>query len=166
MKTIRTNCFETNSSSTHSVTIISKRDDDKKPLIKDGVLYPQNLRYCSAYRSDSQGGYSLHASTVAEKAALLIHHILSYENYSDDSEGISEAVDHVINELVHAYQVFKAIDMSDVHSAFNGAADEDTTYIDNMMSLTEDDRKAALDDIIRNIVLNDDKIIVDEDNSY
>jgi len=50
MKTIRTNTFETNSSSTHSVTIKTKgtsKDKVVDPLVKDNVLYPSRLGYNS-----------------------------------------------------------------------------------------------------------------------
>jgi hypothetical protein len=44
MKTIRTNTFETNSSSTHSVTIGKKNKKvGGKELVEDGVLHPSRL---------------------------------------------------------------------------------------------------------------------------
>ena len=46
MKTVRQNTFETNSSSTHSVTICSKRTPNNKPsipLVEDGCVYPDRL---------------------------------------------------------------------------------------------------------------------------
>jgi hypothetical protein len=171
MRTIRSNCFETNSSSTHSVTIISKTEtraeNKNKPLEKDGVLYPANLRFASCYRVDNRDGYSLHAETVAEKTALFIHHIRSLEYYGEyEKADILPAVEYVIDRMTNVYGAFKEIDIKDLKDSNFEASDEDGTYLDSIFEKKGEDRLTAIDFFIRNTIMDDDKVIIDCDEKY
>jgi len=84
-RTARQNCFETNSSSVHSLTVKSKIEHEKLPnLVQDNVLYP-DVFYAKgrSYKDDDcwyiYDGTSWTANTKDEKAALLF----LYLNYDD-----------------------------------------------------------------------------------
>ena len=90
MKTIRNSVFETNSSSTHSITIGSKVEPTNpkiEPLVVDGILYPSRL----IQREQSLDlGYDNLTTTVCstkdEKAALLVNWLYyTYYEYEDIS---------------------------------------------------------------------------------
>lgn len=170
MKTIRSNCFETNSSSTHSVTILSKEKGEtacsERPLEKDGVLYPANLRFTIAYREDTRDGYSLYASTTAEKCALLIHHIKSLRDYCYQKSDIEGILVFVINQITSYHGLFKEVNLDTFRDSNFVCSDEDVTYLDEIMRLDKSKRETAMDFFIRNTVMNDDMIIVDSDDSY
>lgn len=90
MKTIRHNTFETNSSSTHSLTVVTNTDPSSKledsELVIDNILYPAKLRDIAISEAeDGSYGSSTHrlvANNVHRKAALLIHQLW---NFFDDS---------------------------------------------------------------------------------
>jgi hypothetical protein len=86
MKTIRTNTFETNSSSTHSVTIGKKNKKvGGKELVEDGVLHPSRL---SGYTNSVGESTFTVADTKDKKAAILIHWVESFfENGQYDTTG-------------------------------------------------------------------------------
>lgn len=84
MKTIRTNTFETNSSSTHSLTIQKKsaKKSGTLPLVIDGVLHPENLSNYTNHFGDSS---ILSCDTPDMKAAILMNWVFSvYEDEYDD----------------------------------------------------------------------------------
>ena len=88
MKTIRKGVFETNSSSTHSITIGSKvepKNPKIQPLVVDGILYPARL---SQREQKLDLGYDDLTTTVCstkdEKAALLVNWL--YYIYYDYEE--------------------------------------------------------------------------------
>jgi len=170
MKTIRTSCFETNSSSTHSITITSKSAQTPgKPLEENGVLYPQNLRFVESYRSDGCDGHSLHASTVAEKTALMIHHLKSVSEYADvTAKDAKDAVQYVIDSVTLTHGLFTKVDVSDMkYSSFSAYSEDGDTYVDRLFEedLSKDERYLAIDKFIRDVVLNPDKIIIDSEVS-
>lgn len=85
MKKIRYNCFETNSSSVHSLTIKHRQDKKIDKLLIHNVLYPGVLLSKKIMASDTEleheGMYSkstILAETKDEKAALLFL-FLNYE---------------------------------------------------------------------------------------
>lgn len=183
MKTIRTNCFETNSSSTHSITITSKSKAlrAESPLVENAVLIPVNLKETSAFReSGCDGdGYTLHAFTTDEKAALLICHI---ESLSCTGRTSNQVCRRLLKETVDA--LIRLVGYADVktsglnYSIFS-AYSEDSTYIDDLLGYNHyvddneiDDNEAyenfvaRVEDHIRNVVLNDDIMIIDCENPY
>lgn len=80
-KIIRNSVFETNSSSTHSLTIYKKRSDDPKGLVEGNILYPDVFyKLSEEYDSgDMFNGKRWKAHTQAEKAAVLFLY-LNYAN--------------------------------------------------------------------------------------
>ena len=90
MKTIRNNVFETNSSSTHSVTLYSLNEKDSKkiqPLVEHGVLYPDRL-------SDYSKSYGDVDVTLLDnkdkKAAWFINACDEFEDREDFCDGDAE----------------------------------------------------------------------------
>ena len=160
MKTIRANCFETNSSSTHSITIESKSKalkHDDNLLVIDGVLRPDNLASSTAYREINDGdGHILYATTEDQKAALLICHILSLRNYGDENETLLNlAAKHLVKICG-----YKSVKIEEVrYRTFYNHDDGGSTYLDDIKSA--DDLEQAVIDHIMNVVINDDAIVTD-----
>lgn len=171
MKTIRSNCFETNSSSTHSITIRSvDYANTENPLCKDGVLIPANLVYSPNYDDDNScyySGYTLKARSKDEKAALLIHYIFKLD--LDDDEYIDydffpdNALDYVVKTLKLKCS-YTDICLNDFSYNFNGYSD-DRSFIDDLFS-SPDGWESRIDDYINDVILNDKVEVVDkyEDN--
>jgi hypothetical protein len=162
MKTIRSNCFETNSSSTHSVTIVSSKNDAFAELVIDGVLHAGNLGKTSAYRSSASDGYTLYASSTDQKAALLLHHLKSVKDYAYDVDVDIEALTLLAQEMLKVklgYTGFEEFRYSFPYSSEDGG-----TYMDDIIN--SEDPAEALDRHIKNVVLNPDTTIIDSDDSY
>lgn len=70
MKTIRQGTFETNSSSTHSISVstIGEKNTKTPPLVEGGVIYPSRLRHYADHFGEST---FLRCDTVEKKVALL-----------------------------------------------------------------------------------------------
>lgn len=162
MKTIRSNCFETNSSSTHSVTIISSKSDPFAELVIDGVLHAGNLGKTSAYRSSASDGYILYASSTDQKAALLLHHLKSVEDYACDVDVDIEALTLFAQGLLqtnHGYSGF-----AEFNYTFQYSSEDGGTYMDDIIN--DEDPAEALERHVKNVVLNPNKTIIDSDDSY
>lgn len=93
MKTIRHNTYETNSSSSHSITIVRNTEPSliglANPALIDGnmVLYPARLRdhvSVSGLRYGSM--HQLQAAVTDTKAALLVHQLTNFfgDNFHED----------------------------------------------------------------------------------
>lgn len=175
MKTIRTDCFETNSSSTHSVTIRSKSThvkDPEKQLIIDGILYPGNLRYSSAYRSDERDGYVLVASDPAEKASLVFHHLGSLANDGETTSGeeISKKEAKVLTDLLTLRLVeagvCEGVDPASLKESswFSHWTEDSDLYLDEIIE--SDERSEALDMFITHTILNNDMVMTDVESGY
>lgn len=162
MKTIRENVFETNSSSTHSVTI-SRRSEPKvkqpeKPLVDKGTLYPNRLHQFST--EIGYDGSNISCDTKDKKAAIVAQWILG----AFDNEKIEE-VDYksAIAKLREACG-YLSID-------FEGMTYPDYSSYDdnegNVFSLTgdEEDDRDTIERAIRN-VLDDDIVITDTNAPY
>ena len=74
MRTCRRGVFETNSSSSHSVTI-SKLDDIE--LLSEGNLYPSFL---DRYEISVGEGWTLYCDTFEKKLSLLCHWLMHYND--------------------------------------------------------------------------------------
>ena len=136
MRTIRTNCFETNSSSTHSITIetVAKPDIcDVPSLSENGVLYPARLRDENVRKAfqttpdDFKYGsrwWKFSASTKDTKTALLVHYIHSILTYEElDPDLLAE----VLNTIA-VFAGYESIDLgTDFWSSYsiNRYSDED-----------------------------------------
>lgn len=80
MVTIRNNVFETNSSSTHSISICGI-NQEQDILLEDGVLYPERLRVSD---KDYDGNWVIIAQIMEHKLALVCHWVLSLSFENDD----------------------------------------------------------------------------------
>ena len=85
MKTIRKGVFETNSSSTHSISIEkigASKGRDPKPLLENGILNIDNL---SSYENNlDYRGYILNCETFETKLAVVASWINNLDYYRDE----------------------------------------------------------------------------------
>lgn len=143
MKTIRHNCFETNSSSTHSITIIDTRLAPAKQTVQLcplGTLMPKVLNQTTAYTKIGEyydSSWKLTARTSYEKAALLIHHIWSYVGEGmvyDIPDAVetgkdTKLKDIVINSLINKVDGIVDIDFGDFDYTFPHYSEGGASYI-------------------------------------
>lgn len=156
MKTIRTNTFETNSSSTHSVTIHRKGDTGGKivrPLVVDGILYPDALK---DYSLEVGEATTLVCDTKDKKAAIVCHWI---EEEEDFSEVPRKAMLELIKSLC-GYSDIVELEDSDYSPYSEYGDDVHVDFIDDLKS----DELKSFEEFIRGIVLNDDMEINDIDS--
>lgn len=95
MKTIRHNTFETNSSSSHSLTI-QKIVLESYDSITDGSrIYPNRLEYTSAWQviPDVDVGRTITAESAPSKIALLVRCLAGIDQYAIDDLYNFEAED-------------------------------------------------------------------------
>ena len=116
MKTIRNNVFETNSSSTHSISIESNLSYGE--IFENGILYLQRLENC---KQDINDDYIVTARTRDEKIAFVISYLLSILE--------SEEYPEYINKLKTMYNI-SMIDETKYIPIYN----EDNLEIDDMIS--------------------------------
>jgi hypothetical protein len=187
MKTVRSNCFETNSSSTHSITLESNTNAisaDFPSLAQDNILYParindENIR--AAFHTTNKGGYgscswTFTANTKSSKAALIVHYIYSILSSEEIDE---EQLADVMCSLA-SYMGYDSIDLGpdtfyDVYSIRR--YDGDATYsaeIDKMLEFigySIHGNKVLIDMqrlglYIQSIVLDDTKTLIDYSESH
>lgn len=115
MKTIRNKVFETNSSSTHSISIESNLSHGE--IFENGILYLQRLENC---KQDINDDYIVTARTRDEKIAFVISYLLSILE--------SEEYPEYINKLKTMYN----ISMID-ETKYIPIYDEDNLEIDDMI---------------------------------
>lgn len=166
MKTTRTNCFETNSSSTHSFTIISKSelkekksaeplfDDNTQTLHVDRLSQQDCVIVMSGYGEDN---WQLNAATVHEKAALFVHHVDGrYEKKLD-----IELVKRLLQEMCG----YSAI-VGETRNGYDSYNDNDygNSYIDRIQN--SDDIEEAVREFIRDVILNPDTVMQESENAY
>lgn len=167
MKTIRHNTFETNSSSTHSITIRSICIDNSKVLIEDNCFYPERIRESNIFRSNDEG-YSLVCSTPEQKAALLLHHLMSAKNgyYDADDVEYGELLYKAAQEKINDNFGLSKI----VHnrSFFNHWTESSASYVEKMFARIRDGDTAQtiITDVFDGIILNDSIEMVDEESGY
>ena len=122
MKTIRNKVFETNSSSTHSISIESNLLYGE--IFENGILYLQRLKSC---KQDINDDYIIIARTRDEKIAFVISYLLSILEISiSESEEYSE----YINKIKTMYNI-SMIDETKYISIYDD--DEDYLEIDDMI---------------------------------
>lgn len=115
MKTIRNKVFETNSSSTHSISIESNLSHGE--IFENGILYLQRLENC---KQDINDDYIVTARTRDEKIAFVISYLLSILE--------SEEYPEYINKLKTMYNI-SMIDETKYIPIYN----EDNLEIDDMI---------------------------------
>ena len=175
MKTIRTNCFETNSSSTHSFTIVSKKDiitDGRGILVQNGVLNPGELRNTSAFHKleYGDGGFSLQAKTFEEKASLTLLHLSNVECDEDATKSL--LIEYTKDLIVNSNRGVTSVNYNNKDRYYGFYCyDEDgrRTYIQQIEQQHESDT-LAMKEIIKKhfveVVLDDDKTMIEEDTPY
>lgn len=175
MKTIRTNCFETNSSSTHTFTIVSKKDlktDGRGILVKNGVLDPGELQNTSAFHKleYADGGFSVQAKTFEEKAALTLLHLSNLDCDEDSTKSL--LIEYTKDLIVNSNRRITSVNYNrNSYYGFYCYDDEDgtRTYIQQIEEQDESDT-LAMKEIIKNhfaeVVLDNDKTMIEEDTPY
>lgn len=151
MKTIRSNVFETNSSSTHSISI-QKRSNMifKNPLVENGVLLPENLR---SYFDNNTDDRLIICDNKDKKAALFCHYALEF--FYDDVDKFSDFVIKLKSELNY----------SDIDINFSLYFSPYCEY-DNPEILNDSETFFKSFDEIVNLILDDDVIIIDKTEEY
>lgn len=166
MKTIRTNCFETNSSSTHSFTIVSKssiKNKQKKilPLFDENTNTLHIDRLCdqpcfAKLDSYDQDTWVLTAQTVHEKAALFLHHIEG--DYGDSKIDFEKA-----REMVRAACGYSAI-VGTPDEGLSSYSEGGTDYLDEIKN--DADPYDAILEFVHNTILNDDLVMRESESAY
>ena len=165
MKTVRTNTFETNSSSTHSISIRSIKENEKtyEPLVENGTLYPTRISQYAEYIDHREGGYNLVCRTKEQKAALAACWVNSVEEIKDcpnEKELIMEQVLKVAKSFG-----FENVDFQDKYTDYRGYSE----YGDSAMQYAywhgEDPTQEFINDVDKLIerILPDDIEMVDSD---
>jgi hypothetical protein len=176
MKTIRHNTYETNSSSTHSITVINKKHDRvtkarTAPILTDNVLLPANLGQSEAYTTieTGEGGYVLKCRNSYQKAALTVHYLNDIEEYvkydsgSMTSEQYESFKTTALNFLKESLGLDGIQSPEDCKDYYNYSEDGTSPIIG---VADADDPIEAFKKYVADIVLNDDIIIIDEDIPY
>ena len=178
MKTVRQHTFETNSSSTHSITIVNRTDVKSTnrnylEVQKDGILIPANLKQSAAYVPIDTGydsGFILTASTRDQKAALLLHHAKSYmveswDRTFDDEES-TKILQFIRDYLVQPQGIYLDVDL-DFSPDFDAYSETGKCYIiDILNNKNVDEIFSALAKHIDEVVLNDDMIVIASNEPY
>lgn len=177
MKTIRYNTYETNSSSTHSITIINKsRLSDpkirKQEILNNNVLYPLNLSESIAYTDipTGEGGYILKCITPYQKAALTVHYLNACDEWVEyESDDTIDAEDYArfkvdaIKILTEKLLLDDIVDWKECNGFYYDSENESCPII---KILEDEDRIGAFNKYTTDVILNDDIAIVDEDIPY
>lgn len=167
---VRTGTFETNSSSTHSVSISLKGAYQKanRPLVENNILYPERL-------DDYTHGFGESSATVCstkdEKAAIVCNWIYcKVVNYFDKKqwdEVMSLLTDYINQKL--GSEAYDRIDQEFTES-FYPSSEYGDSYLDSLdgEDFTEDQKSAVyaeLDKLVK-YILDDKYEIVDSDTAY
>jgi len=177
MKTIRHNTYETNSSSTHSITIIDKAHDRnsktrRAEIFADGILYPANLSRSEAYTHIPTGeeGYVLKCYTPHQKAALTVHYLNACDEWVKwDSDDTIDAEDYArfkseaIEILKEQLQLTDIVDWKECNGFYYNSENGSCPII---KILEDEDRIGAFNKYITDVVLNDNMLMIDEDIPY
>ena len=131
MKTIRNNVFETNSSSTHSITILQQFFD--KLVDENNILHPENLIY--------DYDQVVIATNKDKKAALFCHY---FSHVVSNKDALSKIFKILSNDLG-----YNEININ-FESMFNpydeeGFFDFESTNIDKIVKIILDDNLSILD---------------------
>jgi hypothetical protein len=167
MKTSRESTWESNSSSTHSVTISSKSkagDKGQKPLVTDDVLDPSNLR---SYEVSIGESAFLTCDTTAKKIAIVVHWLHSRLEESSYDKGEDIFTEEKYNQAIYmltlagGYVNIKPLKSYDYYpsSEYVDAGDEDYMY-----DLSKGNYN-SFKKFILNVILDDDTEIVDSDTA-
>lgn len=184
MKTIRTNCFETNSSSTHSITIqAGPQNLETPPLSENGILYParidddeiRKLLFKAPTKWSDSREWVFTAASRDTKAALLAQYAYSILDSDDD---LNEELLAQVMCTIASYTGYDSIDFGkDFYCRYSISAyseeiyDTDfETFLDTFArsfvtnKITVDLQRLGL--AVQAIVLNDDKVIVDSSEEH
>lgn len=144
--TIRQGVFETNSSSTHSITITNKNEIKNIPkLIEDNVLYCDNLVY---YNNEfGEDIIILTCNSTVEKLALLIHWIYSYQELEEFSD---EELDKMVNKVREKANLNKIIITSSRYCHYDDNDNNifDEYNLEELLDLCFDNETQFLDTVI------------------
>lgn len=175
MKTIRYNTYETNSSSTHSITVINKDlCDDARPLeiFADDVLYPSNIKGSNAYiqiSSYGEDGYNLRCYTVHQKAALTVHYLNACDEYlMYNQSGITEEQYNAfkieaISILCDLLGLKEIKDWQSCYDFYYSGENQECPIVPIINSVNPTEAFATF---VNDVILNDDIVIIDENIPY
>lgn len=176
---IRIGTLETNSSSTHSVTISRKggKTNASLPLVENGVLYPSRLADYTHCFGDSR---FTTCSTKDEKAAMVCNWVneqiteqLQYEFTNMDSKEAEQAAEAWLTTWINYLK--DALGYEKIHLQFANFypnSEYGESYLSLCAAYDEDDVEATnaavrkqLDKLIA-VILDDKMEIIDSDTAY
>lgn len=189
MKTIRTNCFETNSSSTHSVTIetstslvLDINSDDA--LVDNDILYPELLNHADILKqmkvvnkNPRDRVWITKAMTRNTKAAMLVHYLYSFfdDDWNDKGNDNKKMFEHAL-DIIKVYCGYADISIPDEFwsmyslSEFSGEEYDDEFTPPHFLGCSISQKKMinneGLVDFIQNVIMNPTKTIVDCSEEY
>lgn len=155
-KTLRMSVFESNSSSSHSITIETKGKKTKQaPLIEDNVLYPTRLHsYTTSFGESS----ATVCDDVNKKAAIVANWIRSFFKYDSYED---------INEKMYLDYLKEKLGCKDIN--FEGKYCEFTHCSEYDGGLEfDDDHKSNIErlDYLIKVIYDDTLEIIDSDIAY
>lgn len=160
MRTIRKNVFETNSSSTHSISIIdSSTLNQSRPISDNSFIYPSRLNDYSFYIESGEGGHSLKCNTSELKSAIVLHWILSLKIENQINSELCDKLQKLIADNLGLEIDWENSNYPDYHPY--SEYDRDNTYNFDLCNSDEEfiDKIKDLIDIINDYNV----MIVDED---
>lgn len=160
-KQIRQNCWETNSSSTHSVTIQTKGSGkrDTKPLVENNVLYPFRL---SGYSSSFGEASYLSCQDKESKAAIVAQWIMSEE----DNTGYGKDKRDEYLDFLRVQLGYDKIDLEGRKCGdYYGRGEYDEPCLKIGSEPNDDEIHGKLLELVK-VILDNTKEIIDSDTPY
>lgn len=94
--TIRNNVFETNSSSTHSISIVNINEKIYLPIVDNEYIYPLRLNQYEHYIESGDGGHILRCDTIELKTAIVLQWINALKEYDDISNELYFKLEYLV----------------------------------------------------------------------
>lgn len=166
-KQVRVNVFESNSSSTHSVTIRNKTapksPNPTRELVKDNILYPEVLSdYTLSFGYDSSATC---CDTKDKKAAIVcnwVYYIVKYNSSFENDNKQETFLSQILQKFVKACG-YDGVDVDSMSGSFYPHTEYGEEYLP--YEVYEDDAGEFEDAVMKLVktVLDDDMIIEESD---
>jgi hypothetical protein len=193
MRTIRTNCFETNSSSTHSITIETSKSmvldtNSNDPLVENDILYPARLNDEAGRKlikveneNPRDRVWISKATNRNTKAAMLVHYLHSFfdDNWDTAGEARNKKMFNHALDIIAVYCGYQSVEVpNDFFSMFSvgsrygsdeGESDKEfflTDILGESLSNKKMIDNEGLANFIQAIIMNPTKSIVDRSEEY
>ena len=158
-KTIRKNVFETNSSSTHSISIVDSNEKSYLSIVDEQYIYPSRLYQYEYYIESGEGGHILRCDTKELKTVIVLHWLRALKEYNDIDSDLYIKLEELVEENIQLKINWEEKASYDYYPSDEG--DFSYNYGFNRCSSDED----YIERVIKLIeIINDtNKCIVDEE---